>query len=180
MTWSRRQAWRPTCPTAHTTRSAAAIIARCQGHLAAARGDLQGAVDQLQQALRLHDQISPQPVARGRILLLARRRAASAQERGAARATLAEALALFERAGARIWADRARAELARISGRGRGPADLTATELRVAELVASGRTNKEAAAELFVSVRAIESTLTKTYAKLGVRSRTELAARLRG
>jgi DNA-binding CsgD family transcriptional regulator len=52
------------------------------------------------------------------------------------------------------------------------------TELRVAELVASGRTNQEAAAELFVTVRAIESTLTKAYAKLGVRSRTELAARL--
>ena len=52
------------------------------------------------------------------------------------------------------------------------------TERRVAELVASGRSNKEAAAELFVTVRTIESTLTKAYAKLGVRSRTELAARL--
>jgi DNA-binding CsgD family transcriptional regulator len=48
--------------------------------------------------------------------------------------------------------------------------------LRVAELVASGRSNKEVAAELFVTVRAVESTLTKAYAKVGVRSRTELAA----
>lgn len=83
------------------------------------------------------------------------------------------------RDGAPLWAARARAELDRISGRSPGPAALTATERRVAELVASGRSNKEAAAELFVTVRAIESTLTKVYAKLGVGSRTELAALLR-
>lgn len=59
------------------------------------------------------------------------------------------------------------------------PDDLSATELRVAELVASGKSNREVAAELFVTGRAVESTLTKAYAKLGVRSRTELAARLR-
>ncbi len=62
--------------------------------------------------------------------------------------------------------------------RSQGQKDLTATERQVAELVVSGRTNKEVAAELFVTVRAVESTLTKAYAKLGVRSRTELAARL--
>ena len=50
---------------------------------------------------------------------------------------------------------------------------------RVAELVSRGMSNSEVAAELFVTVRAVESTLTKAYAKLGVRSRTELAARLR-
>jgi DNA-binding CsgD family transcriptional regulator len=158
----------------------AAIIARGRGHLAAARGDLEEAIDNLQRALWLHDQISPQPLARGRILLLLGGVQLRLKERGAARATFSEALALFDRAGARSWAERARSELARISGRSPGPAALTATEQRVAELIASGRTNKEAAAELFVSVRAIESTLTKAYAKLGVRSRTELAARLRG
>ena len=55
------------------------------------------------------------------------------------------------------------------------PEDLTVTERRVAELVARGMSNREVAAELFGTVRAVESTLTKTYAKLGVRSRTELA-----
>jgi DNA-binding CsgD family transcriptional regulator len=165
--------------SAHNTLGAA-IIARCRGQLAAARGELGEAIDDLQQALWLHDQISPQPLGRGRILLLLGGVQLRLKERAAARATLSEALALFDRAGARIWAERARGELGRISGRAPGSSDLTVTELRVAELIASGRTNKEAAAELFVSVRAVESTLTKAYAKLGVRSRTELAARLRG
>ena len=83
--------------------------------------------------------------------------------------------------GAAIWIQRTRTELARIGGRaaaGRG--QLTLVERRVAELVADGRTNKEVAAELVVTVRTIESTLTKVYAKLGVRSRTELARSLSG
>jgi DNA-binding NarL/FixJ family response regulator len=54
------------------------------------------------------------------------------------------------------------------------------TEERVADLVARGLSNRDVAAELFVTVRTVESTLTKVYAKLGVRSRTELTARLRG
>ena len=45
------------------------------------------------------------------------------------------------------------------------------------QLVAEGRTNKEVAAALFISVRTVEANLTRIYAKLGVRSRTELAAR---
>jgi DNA-binding NarL/FixJ family response regulator len=44
--------------------------------------------------------------------------------------------------------------------------------------VAAGRSNKEVAAELFVSVRAVEANLTRIYRKLGLRSRTELAAAL--
>jgi DNA-binding CsgD family transcriptional regulator len=56
---------------------------------------------------------------------------------------------------------------------------LTATEERVATLVAEGRTNREAADELFMSVNTIEWNLTRIYRKLGVRSRTELAAKLR-
>ena len=57
--------------------------------------------------------------------------------------------------------------------------ELTATEQRVAELVAGGQTNREAADELVVSVRAVEANLTRIYAKLGVRSRAELAGRYR-
>ena len=55
---------------------------------------------------------------------------------------------------------------------------LTGAELRVAELVAQGRTNREVAAMLFLSERTVESHLTHAYAKLGVRSRTELSRAL--
>ena len=100
------------------------------------------------------------------------------KQRSTARAVLSEAIGIFDDISAPLWAARARAELARVSGRGPGPADFTVAERRVTELVARGMSNREVAAELFVTVRAVESTLTKAYAKLGVRSRTELAARL--
>jgi len=77
-----------------------------------------------------------------------------------------------------LWAERARSEMARVSGRMPSTGELTVTELNVARHVAGGMTNREAAAELFVTVRAVESTLTKVYAKLGVRSRTQVAAQL--
>ena len=80
--------------------------------------------------------------------------------------------------GAARWAGKAAAELARIPGRSRGSGELTETERRVAELVAEGLSNKEVAAKLFVAVRTVEANLSKVYAKLGVRSRTELAGRL--
>jgi DNA-binding NarL/FixJ family response regulator len=54
---------------------------------------------------------------------------------------------------------------------------LTPTEERVAGLVAEGRSNKEVAEALFVSVRTVEANLTRIYSKLGIRSRTELASR---
>ena len=71
-------------------------------------------------------------------------------------------------------------ELARIPGR-RAPDDreLTAAEQRIAELVAEGRSNKDVAAELVLSVKTVEVTLTRVYGKLGVRSRAELAAHFR-
>jgi ATP/maltotriose-dependent transcriptional regulator MalT len=55
---------------------------------------------------------------------------------------------------------------------------LTASELPVARLVAKGRTNKEAATELYVSVKTVEHHLSNIYIKLGVRSRRELARAL--
>jgi DNA-binding CsgD family transcriptional regulator len=55
---------------------------------------------------------------------------------------------------------------------------LTEAERRVAALVAAGRTNREVAAELFLGERTVASHLTHIYAKLGVRSRTELASKV--
>jgi DNA-binding CsgD family transcriptional regulator len=56
---------------------------------------------------------------------------------------------------------------------------LTPSEERVAALVAEGRTNREVAADLFINERTVEAALTRVYGKLSVRSRTELAGRLR-
>ena len=56
--------------------------------------------------------------------------------------------------------------------------ELTPTELRVAELAATGAQNKEIAGALFVSVKSVEASLSRVYAKLGIRSRVELASQL--
>jgi DNA-binding CsgD family transcriptional regulator len=95
----------------------------------------------------------------------------------AARESLADALARFEQIGAVLWADRAREAMQRIGGRV-AAGGLTVTEQRVADLVVAGRSNKEIAAVLFVSVRAVEANLTRIYAKLDVGSRTELVRRM--
>jgi len=78
-----------------------------------------------------------------------------------------------------LWADKARAELARIGGRGPAGVELTETERRIADLVAEGKSNKEIAAALFVTVNTVEGHLSHAYAKVGVRSRGELVHRLR-
>ena len=83
--------------------------------------------------------------------------------------------------GATLWVETTRRELERISGRRAGdPDELTDAERRIAELVAAGRSNKEVAAVLHLSVKTVEVTLTRVYRKLDVRSRSELAARFAG
>jgi DNA-binding NarL/FixJ family response regulator len=118
------------------------------------------------------------PMERARTLLSMGTVQRQALQRRAARQTLERALGMFEELGARPWADKARDELARISGRRAASDDLTDAEHRVAVLAAEGRHNKEIAAELFLSVGTVERHLTNAYRKLGVRSRTELAGRL--
>ena len=78
------------------------------------------------------------------------------------------------------WAERAQAELAQLGGRTVQTGSLTATEARIATLVARGRSNAEVANELFISRKTVEWNLSKIYKKLHVRSRTELAAKLSG
>ena len=80
--------------------------------------------------------------------------------------------------GAVRWAERAQDELGWIGGRMRVEG-LTPAEQRVADLVAAGRTNAEVAAALFLTVHSVENALTRIYRKLDVRSRTELARKLR-
>ena len=156
--------------------AAAAAMARCRGAIAAGRHDLAGASAELTVAI-CSDDLSP--LDRGRALLLLGAVQRRQKQRAEARATLTRAMAIFTDIDAPLWRARVSDELSRIGGRSRGPEDLSETERRVAELVARGLSNREVAAALFVTVRAVESTLTKTYAKLGVRSRTELASRIR-
>ena len=97
---------------------------------------------------------------------------------GAARASLESARSAFDELGSSGWADAALSELARVGGRKRRAAgELTETEERVARLVVDGLSNKEIARALVVTVPTVETHLSRTYAKLGVRSRTQLAAR---
>jgi len=97
-----------------------------------------------------------------------------------ARPRLRTALDRFAELGARPWEARARSEL-RASGeaaRRRDPStrdELTAQELQIARLVASGMTNPEIAAQLFLSPRTIDYHLRKVFAKLEISSRAELA-----
>lgn len=104
-----------------------------------------------------------------------------ARRRNAAREALSEALETATRIGAAPFAARARDELARLAAgergaeAGPGKPDLTPTEARIAELVGGGATNREVAAELFISVKTVEGTLSRVYRKVGVRSRTALA-----
>jgi DNA-binding CsgD family transcriptional regulator len=98
-----------------------------------------------------------------------------AKRRREARSSLQSALELFDRLGTPAWAEKTRAELQRIGGRP-GPSGLTPAEERIALLVAQGKTNREVAQELFVVEKTVETTLSRVYRKLGVRSRSELAA----
>jgi DNA-binding NarL/FixJ family response regulator len=96
-----------------------------------------------------------------------------------ARAALNESLLIFDRLGARLWSERARAELGRIGGRAPSAEGLAPTEAAVARFAADGYGNQEIADALFVSVKTVEGHLTRIYDKLGVRSRGELARRAR-
>jgi DNA-binding CsgD family transcriptional regulator len=154
---------------------AMATGARCRALVLAARGDLQGASDAADEAVRQHERL-PLPFELGRTLLVSGAVQRRAKRKREARDTLTQALEIFEGLGAAAWSERTRAELARIGGRAASSVDLTPTEARVAELVAGGSTNREAADALFVSVHTVEANLKRIYRKLGIRSRTELAS----
>jgi len=156
---------------------ALAITSRCRALVAAAHGDYEGAQRAFERALREHAR-SEDPFQHGRTLLAHGVTQRRAMQRGAARETLGKAEEIFQRLGSPFWAAKAQAEIKRIGGRAPSPGGLTESELRVATLVADGKTNQEVAAALFLGERTVASHLTHIYAKLGVRSRTELARKL--
>jgi DNA-binding CsgD family transcriptional regulator len=156
---------------------ALAAAARCQGLLAAARGDLAAALESLEHALDQHERMS-MPLELGRTLLVRGQLERRTRQKAKASRSLQEALAIFERVGARLWARRTSSELARLGLRRSAPGQLTVSERRVAELAASGLKNREVAAQLFISQKTVEANLARVYRKLEIGSRAELGARL--
>ncbi len=133
-------------------------------------------------ALAWHEPVDL-PFERARTELALGQRLRRARRRADARTPLAAALSAFERLGAEPWAAVARAELRATGVASAQPTpapveELTPHELQVALLVGQGMTNREAGAALFVSPKTIEHHLSAIYRKLGLRSRTQLAALL--
>jgi DNA-binding CsgD family transcriptional regulator len=153
------------------------IGARSRAQLSAARGDLPASIREFDLALDAHAAL-PMPLERARTLLAYGATLRRGKQKRAARERLQEALTILNSLGASAWIKRAEAELSRVAPSSAGVGTLTPTETRVAGLVASGHTNKEVAAELFLSVKTVEANLSRIYAKLNVRSRTELVTRI--
>jgi DNA-binding CsgD family transcriptional regulator len=133
-----------------------------------------------ERAIEHHDG-SGDPFDRARTLLRYGERLRRANQRAEARGPLRSALEIFERLEADPWSAKARGELAATGERVRPRTEvasqtLTPQELQVARVVAQGATNREAASSLFLSAKTIEFHLSNVYAKLGLRSRSELAA----
>ena len=91
---------------------------------------------------------------------------------------LHDALQTFDDMGTPLWAERVRAEIARTRVSATHDLGLTPSELRVAELAASGMTNRDVAATLFISPKTVEHNLARAYRKLGIHSRAELGQQI--
>ncbi|GIG59088.1 transcriptional regulator [Longispora fulva] len=139
--------------------------------LAGVTGDPRAAADELR-ALLPGDHPYPLEVARALLTLAALER--RARRRAAARAALQEAAERYTLAGCVPYLRHAEAELARLDAP-EGP--LSDLELRIAELVRAGATNREIAGVLHLSVKAVEANLTRLFRRLGVRNRAELISR---
>ena len=151
-----------------TAERSAAVVTLAAGYDDAAADDLARAVATYQ-TLGLDFDAA-------RTLLVLGRAQRRHKKRAAARQTLEQARSAFEQLGCPGWAGVAAGELDRVSGRRAAPGGgLTPGEQRVADLVAGGLSNKEIAAQLYLSVSTVEAHLSRVYAKLGIRSRTQLA-----
>jgi DNA-binding CsgD family transcriptional regulator len=154
---------------------ASAAACRARGLLAAAAGNVEVAETELREAVTIGEELGwPFELARSLLALGTVQR--QARRKRAARATLDRAVDLFSRLGATPWAQRAERERGRIGGRKSARKGLSTTESEIVELVVAGRSNKEVAQALHLSPKTVEWNLSKVYRKLGVHSRTELAA----
>ena len=175
----------------HTERlrlPAGTVRATCaHAEILLAAGDASRAAALAEQAATAADRI-PAGLDAAEARLLAARSHAAAGDTEHAKALFQQVAADAARGAARRLHDDAARHLRRlgthVSAAGRRAArshqdrELTAREHDVATLVAQGHTNKQVAAALHLSVGTVENILTRTYAKLGVRSRTQLARKL--
>jgi DNA-binding CsgD family transcriptional regulator len=150
-----------------------AVGARCRSMWLAAQGDVEAAADKAHDAMAEHDRL-PMPFERARTQLLLGQLQRRQRQKDASTRTFREALESFETMGSQLWADRARAELARTKVAPTHDLALTPSERRVAELAASGMTNRDVAAALFISPKTVEANLARIYRKLGIKTRAEL------
>jgi DNA-binding CsgD family transcriptional regulator/predicted negative regulator of RcsB-dependent stress response len=154
-----------------------AVSARGRAMVLAAAGDVEAAVDAADEAMLHHDRL-PMPFERARTALLLGQLQRRHRRKESAAATLRAALEVFEGIGTELWAQRARAELARVNVRPTRDQGLTPSERRVAELAAAGMSNRDIAANLFISIKTVEANLGRVYRKLGVRGRAALGRHL--
>ena len=161
-------------------RSTLARLGLARGRLTAARGDVDTARTQCEQALAQLEHL-PLPYDRARVNLAHGQTLRRAGKRREADTVLHNARDLYATLDARTYIDRCDREpqaggvhTSRIAP---GLPQLTPQEQAVARLVASGATNKQTALELYISVKTVQYHLTHIYAKLGIRTRSELAAR---
>ena len=151
-----------------------AALPRSRALVLAAGGDLERALAILEAA-----PVVPElPFEAARTALVRGRLHRRAKHRRLAADALGEALAEFDRIGAVPWIAQAKAELDRVGLSRRASDELTASEQKVAELAASGMTNRQVAEAAFMSPKTVEANLARVYRKLGIRSRAELGARL--
>ena len=149
---------------------------RIDALICAEAGDLDAAAVAARAAVSAHESSPLRPeLARSLLVLgrIERRRKTRRQSREA----LVRAREMATEMGHRPLLAEIEKELPRVAAARSGD-ELTATERRVADLIAAGATNRDAASALFVSVRTIETHVASIYRKLGVRTRAELARRL--
>lgn len=150
--------------------------ARARGLLHAARGSLAEADLAFGEAITHHQRLD-WPHQRARTLFAYGTVLRRSGRRRDARSRLNDAYEIFEGIGETLWSEAAQDEMARLGGRTPVGRKLTDGERRIVELVAAGHSNREVASQLTISTKTVEAVLTRAYAKLQVRSRTELAAR---
>ncbi len=149
------------------------VAGRCRSMWLAARGEVAAANRIAHDAMIEHERLS-MPFERARTQLWLGRLQRRQRQKDFARASLREAMEAFDAMGTPLWADRARAELARVNVAPSRNLTLKPSERRVAELAASGMTNRDIAEVLFISPKTVEAILARVYRKLRIRTRAEL------